>query len=365
MVNRVLNFNRNILVSLVAVIMFMGISIVYAGGGGGGAGGGGGFGTSEAFGATNSAFGCGNDDGGGSYGGGGAAGRATSGGGSYNPPAPIPPPTASITCEPSTVDNGEPAIISWSCGGGATSSSGEGFSTGDYVSGHLSVFPVQESTYTVTCSKTSGSVKTASKSCTIGVNEFIDPEGDNTGDSDPEEDNLGSGNGSSSGSGGGINDSSWLECFPRNITGGESIRIKWNCADSIHSTLRDVTSSSDLHAGTPGSGQIIVQLDANNEYKLTCNDDSYVSSCNINVSADPSVDIQATPLLLHSGSQARITWSSIAATGCTISGPDLSSTAFAGSELITILGESIYTIECDDNLSDSVTVNVIPTWNEQ
>jgi hypothetical protein len=273
-------------------------------------------------------------------------------------PTPVPAPTASITCNPSSVIDGDPSVISWSCGN-SDSSSGGGFGTHGTLSGSISVFPFTDTTYSVTCTAGGGS-RTATGSCVVDVTAaaddiFFDEILNDGGD----------GNGDNLSGGGGTWSYSRIECFPRNITKGESVRLRWNCKDSAVSSVRDVAWGTYLHNGEPAFGTEIVQPSDTNEYQLTCGGSGFTASCAVNVFANPFANISAEPILVAKGGESRVTWSSVGATNCSIDGPGLSSVEFAGSQLVTILEKSVFKIECDDGLNDYVTVRILPIWNEQ
>ncbi|PIT91064.1 hypothetical protein COU17_02435 [Candidatus Kaiserbacteria bacterium CG10_big_fil_rev_8_21_14_0_10_49_17] len=102
----------------------------------------------------------------GSYGGGGGGSGSgnsqdsSNTGGNTSPPPPPPPPApgATITCTPPELLAGGSLTVTWSCSN-ATSSSGNGFSTGGALSGSTSVSADPEATYTVVCSNDTQSVQ--------------------------------------------------------------------------------------------------------------------------------------------------------------------------------------------------------------
>lgn len=286
--------------------------------------------------------------------------RDGEGGGNWSRPRPVPPTTAVITCNPEDINIGEPVIIAWSCAN-AVSSAGTNFSTGGALGGALSVFPIQDTTYSLLCS---GASTSATASCTVNTNNTTDNNEDNTSTTTVTGEDTTLNPYSTFNTVGGGPNTSWLDCFPQDITQGESIRLRWNCTDSTGSTLTETTSNTTLYTGSQTDGLEIVQPEVGSEYRLSCDGSNQTFSCSIYTTTNPTVNIQASPTLVAQGQTSRITWSSAAATGCTISGPDLSSTAFAGSEIVTILGESIFTIECDGDLTDTVKVRIVPKWEE-
>ncbi len=86
--------------------------------------------------------------------------------------APPAAPTASITISPGSIDQGDSASLSWSCGD-STSSSGDNFSTGGALSGTVSVSPTQTTSYTVWCNGPGGTTHD-SQALTVGPKKYPD-----------------------------------------------------------------------------------------------------------------------------------------------------------------------------------------------
>ncbi|HVW82570.1 MAG TPA: LamG-like jellyroll fold domain-containing protein [Candidatus Paceibacterota bacterium] len=82
-----------------------------------------------------------------------------------------PPPTASLSANPSSIAAGQSSTLTWSSTG-ADSCSGTGFSTGGAVSGSASVTPAQTTTYTVLCTGSNGSANAAA---TVTVSQAAAP----------------------------------------------------------------------------------------------------------------------------------------------------------------------------------------------
>jgi hypothetical protein len=77
----------------------------------------------------------------------------------------------------------------------------------------------------------------------------------------------------------------------------------------------------------------------------------------------PSVDISANPTRVRSGNNSTISWSSVNVSSCSVTGPNFSSTALSGSQPRTITAKSLFSITCN-GLTDSVTVNIVPIFEE-
>jgi len=81
------------------------------------------------------------------------------------PPPPPPAPTVTLTANPTSIQSGQTAVLSWSSTN-ATSTMGTGFSTGGAVSGSVTVSPTNTTTYSITATGAGG---TANASVTVTV----------------------------------------------------------------------------------------------------------------------------------------------------------------------------------------------------
>jgi len=73
---------------------------------------------------------------------------------------PAPTPTATISANPTSITSGNSSILSWSSSN-AASCVGTNFSTGNAISGSISVSPTSNTTYSVNCDSASDSVVVA------------------------------------------------------------------------------------------------------------------------------------------------------------------------------------------------------------
>jgi len=79
------------------------------------------------------------------------------------------PPVASVSCSPSSIPIGQSATINWSCAN-SDSSSGTNFSTNGSTSGSVSVSPLSNTTYSLSCSNGTGTTQqTAASSCNVTI----------------------------------------------------------------------------------------------------------------------------------------------------------------------------------------------------
>jgi hypothetical protein len=70
---------------------------------------------------------------------------------------------------------------------------------------------------------------------------------------------------------------------------------------------------------------------------------------------------------VRTGTNSTVTWTSSDVQSCSVSGPRLSTNEMTGSRETLVSTQSIYTITCQtlsSEISDSVTVNVVPSFLE-
>jgi hypothetical protein len=101
-------------------------------------------------------------------------------------------------------------------------------------------------------------------------------------------------------------------------------------------------------------------------------DDQYVSASS--ASASPDLTLRAVPSLVHPGDVVKVSWSATHVSSCTVDGTngdvwDTIQSAPGGNSTSAIHQATIYRLRCLDThgatLQKSVTVNILPNWQEQ
>ncbi len=81
----------------------------------------------------------------------------------------------------------------------------------------------------------------------------------------------------------------------------------------------------------------------------------------------PTATISASPTRVQSGNSTKLTWSTTGVTSCTVKGTNgFSKTATSGTKVDSgaITSQTTFTITCDAGSPKSVTVNVVPNFQE-
>jgi Pectate lyase superfamily protein len=151
-------------------------------------------------------------------------------------------PTASLTANPPSTTSGQSSTLSWSSTN-ATTCTGTGFSTGNAVSGSVSVAPTTTTSYFVTC--TSGSAS-ASTSATVTVT--------------------------------GTAPTASLAANPTSISSGQSSTLTWSSTHSISCT------GSGFSTGNAISGSVSVSPTTTTGYSVSCTNGTTIATANATVS---------------------------------------------------------------------------------
>lgn len=168
---------------------------------------------------------------------------------------------------------------------------------------------------------------------------------------------------------------------PSSITPGQSVTYNANPVGGA-STPFTWVASDGASVGTAST--VTRTLSAPGTYAMNVRaSGTSVSYCpNVSVTADwctagtPNLTLTATPNRVRAGQSATLTWSATGVNGegatCTVSGPGVSwtsavttspSCSASGTANTTISTQSTYTLTCN-GVSESVTVNVIPSFQE-
>ena len=217
-------------------------------------------------------------------------------------------PSCTLSVNPTAVLLGNSSTLTWASTN-ATSCTGTNFSTGNAVSGAVSVAPIQSTTYTASCTGAGGTAQ-----CT--------------------------GTGA-----GGIGTLLTVTCTQ-----------SWACTGAGNQTITQTNSDCST---TNLTTCVAPQFCATGS-----------SSCLI---AAVTGSLSASPRLVPSGNTTRVTWSSVNASACTVSGNGNTWTGTSGSQISNSITEfTTYTMTCDDadadavqdDFSDTVEITMVPSWVE-
>ena len=153
---------------------------------------------------------------------------------------------------------------------------------------------------------------------------------------------------------------------PAEIDQSQTTRLKWTSASAT-----SCTSAGGFDTGGATSNTVGVQvgpLFETTPYAITCTGAGGSTNANTVVIVEqPQADISASPLRVPKNSPSTVTWSASGVKSCVVAGPGLSSSAKTGSETVSIVSQSVFSITCQTNgnpVTDSVIVNVNPGFGE-
>lgn len=154
-----------------------------------------------------------------------------------------------------------------------------------------------------------------------------------------------------------------LSASPSEVFSGDEATLTWACDKSTGASIdHGIGAVTPVAGGSVSTGPLLAQTD----YTLTCTGADGVGHAYTSVRVKhPEVDIKAAPPLVKRGGATTITWSSVGANVCAVSGSGLSSALKNGSKTVTVENQTTYTITCNGVSTDSVTVGLIPEFNEQ
>ncbi len=160
-----------------------------------------------------------------------------------------------------------------------------------------------------------------------------------------------------------------LTANPDTITAGGTLTLRWECQDAAACTQVANTDGFSTGGALIGTDSTVTPSATSGDvtYGLTCDGTNFLFPSVTVLS--PQVSISADPARVRTGNTSTISWSATEVDSCTITGPGLTPnprsdfSAVTTSQPVTISTQSTYTITCD-SLSDSVTVNIIPVFDE-
>ena len=158
------------------------------------------------------------------------------------------------------------------------------------------------------------------------------------------------------------------------IDNGQSATLTWSSPDADAISCSFVgTPANGVSTGGATSGSVSTgPLSSTQNYQIICIDADGNTSAPALVTItvlQPSVTISANPPRVQPGANSTISWSSSQMESCSTSGPGFTTTTeLSGSQAVTILSQSTYTITCQatgfPQATQSVIVNILPIFQE-
>ena len=136
-----------------------------------------------------------------------------------------------------------------------------------------------------------------------------------------------------------------LSATPSAVSSGGSAILAWSSTNAVSCTASGAWSGVTATSGSQSTGP----LSATSLYTLTCSNSasSAISSAIVNVSAGPTVSLNVSPIVVASGGSATLTWSSTNATSCTAGGAWSGAVATAGSQSTgPVTAASTFSLTC-------------------
>ncbi len=152
---------------------------------------------------------------------------------------------------------------------------------------------------------------------------------------------------------------------------GDELSLRWNSTNSVSCSGGNFTITGNTTSGTttdvtePALGETII-------YTLAClganSNTVYDTITTIGTGTPPTITNCSGREIVRSGDSVNICWDMGSAASCNVTGPNLNLTldgsSTSGTETVTILNESTYTIDCGMGGSEEVTVSILPTIEE-
>ena len=246
---------------------------------------------------------------------------------------------ADLTASPTFINSGGSSTLSWTGSGGATSCSGDGFSTSGDLTGVVNVVPIADTTYTVTCVGAGGASDSAPVDVTVGPAVAATVVAD----------------------------------FETIALDGSST-ITWSSANATSCTASSLEDPSWSGDKVVTGGSLTVTPAVNSTYSLTCvGAGGAADTGSVMVTVGPRVTVVLTPSFTDIAlfGSSTLSWSSGNAIACTASSVEDpawtgSRDVNGGSLSVSPTSTSTYTLTCDGlggqgaTKTTSVVVNVGP-----
>ena len=238
-------------------------------------------------------------------------------------------PSVSIIANPSSIQQGNSSILSWSSSNATICSASNGWSGTKSLSGTLTISPSQTTTYTITCTNSAGSANdstlvSVSQQTQIPIVSII--------------------------------------ANPSIIQQGNSSILSWSSSNATN------CSASNGWSGTKSlSGSQSVSPFQTTTYTITCQNSSGQQTSDSttitvqNNSGAPTVILVANPTSITQGASTILSWSSSNATSCFARNGWGGAKSLSGSETASPSQTATYTITCtgsSGSASDTETVTV-------
>ncbi len=141
---------------------------------------------------------------------------------------------------------------------------------------------------------------------------------------------------------------------------GDPLVLAWSCVPPSVSS-----AGYNFSTGGATSGSVTVKPTSDTTYSLHCQVGKQQTTT-VTV-LHPSLSITAAPVMVHKHSAATVRWSATNVSGCTVSGPGLSVSGLSGTQTVTIVGQSVFSLQCQTAVGDvsaSAMVRLVPVESE-
>ncbi|MDO8676610.1 MAG: hypothetical protein Q7K16_03085 [Candidatus Azambacteria bacterium] len=249
---------------------------------------------------------------------------------SNNTPPPPPAPSVSITANPTTINQGNSSVLTWSSNNATSCFASGGWSGAQSLSGSQSVFSSQTTSYSITCSNSAGQQISDSVTVNVSQQQQFFP-------------------------------SVTLTANPSVINVGNNSVLNWYSQNASYCIASGGWSGSKL---VSGSETVIPFVSTN--YNINCYNSFGQNSAATTIYVNgqqtfPTVNLSVNSSFIQNGQSAILVWSSNNASSCYASGGWYGNRSLSGSENVLPSLNTAYTITCSNNagsVSDTETVTV-------